>query len=686
LQYYIAGQADLGGNVQANVANNVQADVIQLDCSADVSAPTVQTWSQSPADVKSTTIGAVGITSTLTDGCWGVDTATNPSLYYRINPGTNPAYSSGIGMTRTSGTTWTANVPSQTWSSLSGQTLEYYIAGQRDLGNNVQANTPNAVQSDPIQLDCSPDTSPPTVQTWTQAPADVKSTTTGAVTITSVLIDGCWGVNTAVNPTLYYRVNGGSWVSAGAMTRTTGTTWQGSIPDQSWSTHAGQLLEYRIQNQADLGGNVQSGVVDIRSDTIQLDCSPDTSPPTVQTWTQSPSNVNRLTSGVITITVVLTDGCWGVDTATNPTLYYRVNDGTNPAYTNGGAMTFTSGTTWTKTIPDQTWAIQGGKTLEYYIAGQKDLGANVQANVANNLQSDLIDVVTQTTYVATNTPTKGTVANFPNAQSASDANAVATLTEGKLILAASSINVGATDACWSNPNNAMTSDNLYATCSTAARPLQIVIADPSSSSGTITSVIVKAEVSIVGYVNDGFSFAACSSSQCGTLSGTIAGAYGSDVIVSVDLTGKHPQGSGNSWAWSDITDLEIQINGVSVAGGSADTLPYRVDSITVEVSYTGAAQSLDVRMDFSGVPVGASYSLEMRYSRSVDTFRVQVWSGSAWVQRGSQLSASSLTVWTYTLTSAEYQGGAPLIRFVDDTPAGTSTGILSLEYVRVVTS
>lgn len=118
-------------------------------CPLDDNGPTVPgAWSFDPADVLSTTSGAVTVRFTATDDCAGVDEAVLPVLRYRINDGSGPAYSSAGAMASEGGGVFSGTVPAQSWNVLGGQTLQVYATGLQDTLGNVGADT--AVQDEPI--------------------------------------------------------------------------------------------------------------------------------------------------------------------------------------------------------------------------------------------------------------------------------------------------------------------------------------------------------------------------------------------------------------------------------------------------------------------------------------------------------------------------------------------------------
>ncbi|HLE46977.1 MAG TPA: type IV pilin N-terminal domain-containing protein, partial [Candidatus Thermoplasmatota archaeon] len=175
------------------------------------------------------------------------------------------------------GETWTRTVTISV-----GQNVEVFLV-------SVGQTSESVVSSNLLAASCNGDSTPPYVQGWTQAPVDVKASTTGAVTVTAIVADACSGVDQATTPNLYYRVNDGSnpaFTNGGAMTLTATSTWQKSIPDQTWANHVGKTLEYKVGPIADVRTN--SGESAVNADPIQADCGSDNQAPTVQTWTQNP--------------------------------------------------------------------------------------------------------------------------------------------------------------------------------------------------------------------------------------------------------------------------------------------------------------------------------------------------------------------------------------------------------------
>lgn len=541
---------------------------------------------------------------------------------------------------------------------------------------------------------CTSDTAPPTVLQWTQSPAIVTGQTVGAITITAQLTDACWGVNPAVTPSLLWRVSprDTNFTNAGAMTSVGVATWRATIPAQTWSSLVGQSLQYYLAPVSDLGAN--SGVTATRSVTILSDCSSDTTPPTVVSIVQSPLDVRSNTLTAVTVTVVFSDDCAGVNQAVAPHLHSRINSGSNPAYTDQtpGGMTLTGTSTWQGSIPNPTWALFAGQTLEYYVQGQSDANGNVGTTAT---QSDVIDLLATYTYATSNTVTTGSVASFTNLQSATDSGAAATLAEGGTtgspttqVFNANGI-INANGWVSAGGTRIAASDDLYATYATnnptSSNDLQASLSNPVTSTGTITRVVLAAEVSIVGYNNDGFELRACLEGGSCTAYSSTGGQSSSDVTMTYDITSIRP--GGGSWSWTDITNLEGVVG--LVQQGSRDGT-WRVDRVWAEVTFTTTTYSMSIRLDWTGIPTGVTQNLDLRYATTADTFNVQVctWVAGAcstFNTRGTTLNAAGLTTWQYTLLPTELSAGKIAIRFIDVTPSGTAQGNLNLDYARVQT-
>lgn len=409
-------------------------------------------------------------------------------------------------------------------------------------------------------------------------------------------------------------------------------------------------------------------------------CSTDSAAPTVQSWTQSPADVDGGTSGSVTVTVVLTDDCAGVDNTVHPNLLYRLDDGSDPAYTDTGDMTRTAADTWQGSF-SATWSNEVGKTLEYQVAGMTDLRGNT---AASTVQQDPIQSTTTThTYADSHTANTGSVTSFTNVQADDGSEATfaeattGTSTTTKTYTASAVVSAGS----WSGGTNTFASDDAYAT-TTENNPtaLRVSLADEGGSPGTISTVTLKAEVSITGWSDDGFTLQACDSTQCSTVSGSLGSNLGADKTISYNVTSLVP--GGGSWTLSKINDLQVEINGIK-SGGRDGT--FRIDHVYAEVAYTNPDHEMDIDVVFTGVPSGVQHILQIEHRVSDEEFRVHMFDGTQFTIVGT-LTSTTTTTFEHTLTSGQYNGGAPEIRFTDAATNDPVQGSIAIDFIRIASS
>lgn len=574
-----------------------------------------------------------------------------------------------------------------------GEAVSVRLVHHAGAASSLLANAAVIAAQTTTTQPCSGDAAPPTVILWGQTPGLVTGLTVGAVNVTAQLTDDCWGVNQAVAPSLFWRVSPRDTTYASVNTTSIGVaTYRATIPAQTWSGLVGQQLQYYLSPVNDLGGN--NGATTVRALTIQSDCTSDVTAPTLSSIVQSPTDVRSVTLTDVTVTATFSDDCAGVVQGIAPHLYYRLNDGSNPGYTDATPSGMASGGTsiWSGTIPNPTWALHVGKTLEYYVQGQSDANGNVGTTAT---QSDVVDLLATYTYPTSNTITTGSVTAFANLQSASDAGAAANLAEGGTVgtPTTQSFNsngvVNANGWTSASGTNLAASDNVYATYATnnpsSSNDLQASLVNPVSTQGAITRVVLSAEVSLTSANNDGFQLQACLAGGSCTAYGTTGGGSVTDNTITYDVTAIRP--GGGSWSWTDITNLEGVVH--LIQQGTRDGT-WRVDRLWADVTFATTTYSMSIRLDWTTVPSGLVQSLDLRHSVVGDTYNVQVctWvlgSCTTWNTRGSTLTATSLTTWSYTLLASELSGNKVAVRFIDATPSGTVQGNLNLDYARVVT-
>ena len=115
---------------------------------------------------------------------------------------------------------------------------------------------------------CTTDISPP-FAIFTQLPTTLNSVTTGAIQVTATVDDLCSGVDTSVDPVFEFQVGSGA-VQTATYVESPPNVFVMTIPDQSWSTHAGENLVYWLNPLADNEGNSgQSTHTDLIDDMSQ---------------------------------------------------------------------------------------------------------------------------------------------------------------------------------------------------------------------------------------------------------------------------------------------------------------------------------------------------------------------------------------------------------------------------------
>jgi hypothetical protein len=395
-----------------------------------------------------------------------------------------------------------------------------------------------------------------------------------------------------------------------------------------------------------------------------------------------------------------------VDNTVTPQLWWRLNDGTNPAYVQAAAMTPAGVNQWQGTIPSQTWSQVAGRTLQYQLQNLKDLGGNTGSSAA---ASDLVDIVSPTYIGATGitavvgTATNGadaTAAGGPEASLAETAVTTATFfgtasTGSNSITLATDCTLGgaiavAADCAAQNDNK---HGVLNAVSDVAAA--SGFWATPPVGAGGITKVMIAV---------DGRSSSA-GNSHVGTLSYTVGGVAEPTTQTGIQFTAATDANlpasfldvtADRSWTIADIQALRVLFT--VTATSSRDVW---MDSPFIQVTYAvggGTGRAMNQQLAFAQVPNSTpgtgSQTLELGYhitpTSGNDVFNVQVWNptSTAWRTCPLQLTSTSAGPVAYScvLIAAEYAAGAPLARIVDATPASTTATTVLLDYARVATT
>ena len=117
--------------------------------------------------------------------------------------------------------------------------------------------------------------------------------------------------------------------------------------------------------------------------------------------------------------------------------------------------------------------------------------------------------------------------------------------------------------------------------------------------------------------------------------------------------------------------------------GDATQSDVNIDHERIVRRYTN--YRLDSTHTWSGVPAGNSYVLGVTGYRTDEDMSVQVLTPPATWNTRLAVNAVVNTQFTYTLTPAEYGGGAPEVRFVDGTGVDPTASDLFLDYVAITT-
>ena len=108
---------------------------------------------------------------------------------------------------------------------------------------------------------CPLDNVPPVVDSpWTFS-VNVFTTTTGPVTVTFTATDDCSGVDDAVAPDVFFRIDDGSSppytaIAPSSVTNMGAGAWDAVVPSQSWNLHGGHTLEVYASGVQDVRGTV----------------------------------------------------------------------------------------------------------------------------------------------------------------------------------------------------------------------------------------------------------------------------------------------------------------------------------------------------------------------------------------------------------------------------------------------
>lgn len=135
-----------------------------------------------------------------------------------------------------------------------------------------------------------------------------------------------------------------------------------------------------------------------------------------------------------------------------------------------------------------------------------------------------------------------------------------------------------------------------------------------------------------------------------------------------------------TWSLSDLSNLAVRVTYPTDSTSDVD-----VDQVYLALTYTTTPTTFntEAQVSFVNVPNLDTQVFQMRYKVTGDTFLLYALTGGVERQCPGVLNAASYAVFTCTLTAAEYASGSPVLRIKDATPAGTTQGIVNIEYARM---
>lgn len=507
---------------------------------------------------------------------------------------------------------------------------------------------------------------------------------------------------TEAGTTIQYRVGTTSAAVAGAAlafpgdSLTIGERWT-----RTASFALNDVVQVRVSTADGSGSGGQllaNAAVVAGSTTVGNICLGDVQAP-VASITKTPPDLTSASTGPVLVQATLSDNCSGV-AAVAPDLRYCIGVSC-PAPTVAGtgyttlAMTrpdpLTQPNLWEATIPAPapagSWSVHLGQTLALYLYPLTDSAS--PANTAMSPQvTDPITVFTQYKYAESHNTTLGSAVDFPNL--GADEGAEGSFVEGIASGAAGTTTLNAngvtSSSGWTDPTFATASDGNYAwTAANTPAHLQASLADPSSQPGTITQVVVRAEVNIAGANNDGWQLQAClSATNCNTASASVVGTQ-ADSTVSYDVTALRP--GGGTWSWADLNNLQVRVTPTKT--GARDGT-WNVDNVLASVTYA-PTYGMTAQLGFGTVHAGATHTLELEYHVAAgSTFNVQVATGCSptctWATVGSPLTSTSLATFTHIFSAAQASAGYAVRIVTPSASQDTTPSQIYLDYARVATT
>ncbi len=319
------------------------------------------------------------------------------------------------------------------------------------------------------------------------------------------------------------------------------------------------------------------------------------------------------------------------------------------------------------------------------------------------------------TYVTSSADANGTLTNFANMQSETDGGAFATLNEGAVANISTQYNWSFTppivnNESWVFSNGAITSGGTktLTACNTTSDgipPGSLFV--KLAVTGTSNNYSVETSWKSPNFtwnngtpLNASLNFSLKNITVRSTSTYPINGTFNVTLIKPIGRTLIYSDNTLNTTnnAWMNFSNVSISPSDFSQDGnysillnatlnvgrspGSSPSLEVRRDNPAITLNRT--LYSLNITTDTAAVPVDTNYYLEINYSRDANEagYDVYVFNGTAWNNRGS-LTSPSWAVSNITLNVGEYNSGTPRIRYIDQTPTGSTQGNLYIDYQRI---
>lgn len=279
-----------------------------------------------------------------------------------------------------------------------------------------------------------------------------------------------------------------------------------------------------------------------------------------------------------------------------------------------------------------------------------------------------------TVYVSSNATTYGTIANFANAQSATDGNAYATLTEEGVGSGGNAYPVGATgDGIGTLPGDIQSDNDVYYELD-KANYVQAEDFDTTGMSGTITSVVAHVRHYDETSGNPAtFEYSPNNGANWYTITTLTESA------TEIDESGTIP--SADADTWTEVQNLWIKVTNTVATAPKSNYIDVIYLVVSVDQEY-----KLDIEFNTTSVVSAANYYLQLNYNvTSGENFDVFVYNGSGWKDMGD-LTDTTMTEKEITLDSNQRLGsGYVRVRFVGQNESGdtTSQDKLYIEYHRI---